>query len=100
MIPAGGWHHEQFRIPCDGCGVAFKISRESVLKCCDGGNHMHFEYGIRDGMVYYDISFVDCADHVTSGGASTKNCPGHEGSIQIRGNDCEGLYCIKNTFCE
>ncbi|KAF2657717.1 hypothetical protein K491DRAFT_714182 [Lophiostoma macrostomum CBS 122681] len=99
----GQWQHEPFRYISDTSGVAYKISRDSTLRGGIGGNHMHFEYAIRDNQIYWDISFVDCAKDATLQGGNADGCVGHERGIRIntavQGDGYIGVHCLPNTFC-
>jgi hypothetical protein len=57
---------------CEGCGTVFKASKTPQIV---NGKHTQFEYAIEpaQNMIYYDISYVNCAQ-----GKSAANCPGHE----------------------
>ncbi|KAF2726465.1 hypothetical protein EJ04DRAFT_517778 [Polyplosphaeria fusca] len=86
-------YREPFRVPCDGCGVALKVSNTDQLVT---GKHTQFEYAISNNIVYYDISLVDCAQ-----GESAANCPGHEMGLRIDSavRACEPLNCGGGQYC-
>ncbi|KAF2470180.1 uncharacterized protein BDR25DRAFT_226664 [Lindgomyces ingoldianus] len=93
LIPARTLYTEPFRTPCPGCGISLKISTTSSLV---GGHMTQFEYAIDTGLIYYDISFVDCAV-----GQSADNCPGHEKGLRIDSAEpsCLPLNCPSGTYC-
>ena len=72
-IASGDSFTEAYR---ETIGVALKVTKEE-------GNLTaitHFEYAVipDQNLLYYDISYVNCAD-----GESASNCPGHEGGHKI-----------------
>lgn len=73
FLPKRTKHVEPIQVPnCKGCGTVFKVSRTHELV---KGHHTQFEYAVNvtSNMLYYDISYVDCAQ-----GKSGANCPGWE----------------------
>ncbi|KAJ4348853.1 uncharacterized protein N0V89_010232 [Didymosphaeria variabile] len=74
-VAARTQYREPFRTPCEGCGVVLKVSNTPDLQ---GGHQTQFEYAISNGQLYYDISFVDCAQ-----GEGADNCPGHHNGLGI-----------------
>lgn len=92
-IKARSKYTEKFRTPCNNCGVSLKISRTNQLKA---GQHTQFEYAIANNIIYYDISYVDCAK-----GKSAANCPGHKQGHMIDSAEkaCGLLKCKGNSYC-
>lgn len=74
-VPKRTKYSEQFRTPCNGCGVSLKVSRTNKLET---GKHTQFEYAISKGQIYYDVSFVNCAK-----GKNADNCPGHDKGLAM-----------------
>ena len=74
-VPARSQYKEPMRSTCEGCGVVFKVSETDTL---EDGKQTQFEYAINNGIIYYDISFVNCAS-----GQSADNCPGHDSGLGI-----------------
>ncbi|KAF2111017.1 hypothetical protein BDV96DRAFT_500527 [Lophiotrema nucula] len=92
-IPARSRYSETFRTPCEGCGIALKVSNTDQLL---GGKQTQFEYAIKNNILYYDISFVDCAQ-----GQGADNCPGHDRGVAIDSpvTACGPLHCAAGAFC-
>jgi hypothetical protein len=92
-IPARSKHTEAIRSACNGCGSSLKISKSDQLM---GGQQTQFEYSIADGNLWYDISFVDCAN-----GEDASSCPGHDEGLSMDGSTsaCGSLNCAAGTYC-
>jgi len=89
MVPAGSSHSEAYT----GSSTSLKVSKSDALVA---GKHSQFEYSIAAGQLWYDISFVDCAN-----GESASNCPGHdEGLAMNASNDsCGKIDCPAGDYC-
>ncbi|KAK7182525.1 hypothetical protein DPSP01_014114 [Paraphaeosphaeria sporulosa] len=93
-INARSRYTEPIRTSCNGCGVTLKVSRTLQLI---GGHHSQFEYAISNNVMYYDISFVDCAK-----GQDASNCPGHVAGLEIYSPNerkCDRVTCSGNSYC-
>ncbi|KAF2865682.1 hypothetical protein BDV95DRAFT_506594 [Massariosphaeria phaeospora] len=98
-VPARSQHVEDLRkpdihkCPTDDCGTSFKVSKTPQIT---RGSHTQFEYAIKHGMMYYDISFVDCAQ-----GSSADTCPGHDKGLSITSDDtrCTIPLCQPGQYC-
>jgi hypothetical protein len=76
-IPSGTTVPEPLRTVTSG-GVCLKIS---VKEQYFGLKHTQLEYTIANGELWYNISFVDCAE-----GESSAKCPGADGGITMSGS--------------
>jgi hypothetical protein len=85
-INPGQTYKEGLKVPCRGCGVSLKISKEANSQAAI----TQFEYSITDGQIWYDISLIDCAR-----GEDASACPGHEKGISLGGN----MLCPKTFVC-
>jgi hypothetical protein len=76
-----------------GISTSMKISKTENLI---GGHITQFEYSIASGQLWYDISFVDCAN-----GESATNCPGHDEGLSVSANNdsCGTLDCPAGQYC-
>lgn len=74
-------------------GTSLKISKTDSIK---NGEQTQFEYTIAGGKIWYDISFVNCAD-----GESASNCPGHAEGLSMRGSGsgCSAASCEAGSYC-
>ncbi|EUC42829.1 hypothetical protein COCMIDRAFT_102510 [Bipolaris oryzae ATCC 44560] len=74
-------------------GTSLKISSTDSIK---NGEHTQFEYSIAGGKIWYDISFVNCAE-----GDSASACPGHAEGLAMRGTDdqCSAADCAAGDYC-
>jgi len=88
-VPARSQHSE----PLTNTGTSLKISKSSDLVA---GHHTQFEYSIAGGQIWYDISFVDCAN-----GNSASNCPGHDDGLAMDASDsqCGAIDCEAGSYC-
>jgi hypothetical protein len=91
-VPARTIYTEPKRAPANG-GVVLKVSRTDQLM---GGQQTQFEYATSNGMIYYDISFVDCAT-----GTTAQNCPGWDMGLNIGSPEpaCQTVNCPSNSYC-
>lgn len=104
--------------PGPGCSagqgrtVAAGATWSDTLKECSGGNTalkvyksgetkpMQFEYGLKDKMLWYDMSFIDCI----KGTNDFSRCSGS--AWAMRGNDkchawkCTGPDCCQQGYCD
>jgi hypothetical protein len=85
---------------CDNnCGVVYKIAKEWDF----GRGHItQLEYSSRDGIMYFDISFVDCAKNLGYRTGDASDCPTWERGIHINGGDnsgCGSLDCPAQSMC-
>jgi hypothetical protein len=89
-IPAGTQHSEAMR---SGSPTSFKISKTNQLV---GGKHTQFEYSIINNQMWYDISFVNCAQ-----GESSANCPGADGGLAMSSPNsaCGSVNCAPGSYC-
>jgi hypothetical protein len=92
-IPARSQHTEAIRNVCDGCGVSLKISNTDQLL---GDQQTQFEYTIGNGGMWYDISFVNCAN-----GEDASSCPGHVEGLSMVGStsSCQSASCAAGSYC-
>ncbi|KAJ4289862.1 hypothetical protein N0V90_011195 [Kalmusia sp. IMI 367209] len=92
-VPARSHYSEHYREPCEGCGVSFKVSNTDQLQA---GKQTQFEYAIKNNILYYDISFVDCAK-----GKSADDCPGHHNGLGIDSPNgaCKPVNCPPGKYC-
>jgi hypothetical protein len=92
-VPARTKYSEPFRSACNGCGTSLKISKTNQLV---GGQQTQFEYSIKDGNIWYDISFVDCAK-----GESASDCPGHDQGLAMDSPEqaCKKINCAAGSYC-
>jgi hypothetical protein len=74
-------------------GTSLKISTTDSIK---NGEQTQFEYTIAGGKIWYDISFVNCAE-----GESASSCPGHAEGLSMRGSDsqCSAADCEAGSYC-
>ncbi|KAF2795954.1 hypothetical protein K505DRAFT_323675 [Melanomma pulvis-pyrius CBS 109.77] len=91
-VPARTIYSEPKRAPANG-GVVLKVSRTDQLV---GGQQTQFEYATSNNVIYYDISFVDCAV-----GESAANCPGWDNGLNIGSPEpaCQVVNCPSNNYC-
>ncbi|KAF1828528.1 hypothetical protein BDW02DRAFT_635110 [Decorospora gaudefroyi] len=88
-IPAYTKHTSPFRTS----PTSLKISKTDQLIL---GKHTQFEYSIVDNQLWYDISFVDCAN-----GQSASDCPGHDEGLVMDTTDgrCGRAECTAGAYC-
>lgn len=74
-------------------GTSLKISKTDSIK---NGEQTQFEYTISGGKIWYDISFVNCAE-----GESASNCPGHAEGLSMQGSNsaCSAASCEAGSYC-
>jgi hypothetical protein len=89
-IPARGQYSEPMK---SGSPTALKVSKSSAL---EAGKHTQFEYSIINNELWFDISFVNCAD-----GQSASNCPGADGGLAMSSPNsaCGKIDCTPNSYC-
>jgi hypothetical protein len=89
-IPARGQYSETMK---SGSPTALKVSKSSAL---EAGKHTQFEYSIINNELWFDISFVNCAD-----GQSASNCPGADGGLAMSSPNsaCGKIDCTPNSYC-
>lgn len=89
-IPAQSQHSEAMR---SGSPTSYKVSKSSQLV---GGKHTQFEYSIINNQLWFDISFVDCAQ-----GESSSNCPGADGGLSMSSPNsaCGSVNCAAGSYC-
>lgn len=92
-VPARTQYSEAFKSTCDGCGTSMKISKSNQLVA---GAQTQFEYSIVSGQLWYDISFVDCAQ-----GDSASSCPGHDSGLAMNSPQqaCGSVDCAGGSYC-
>lgn len=92
-VPARSQYSEPFRSSCNGCGTSVKISKTNQIV---DGQHTQFEYTITNNQLWYDISFVNCAQ-----GSSASNCPGHDGGLAMDSPNsaCGKANCGSGSYC-
>lgn len=88
-IPAGSTHSEAVRDQ----PTSMKISKSSKLSA---GSQTQFEYSVQPDQIWYDISFVDCAN-----GEDASNCPGHSEGLSMYPSDssCTVVSCAPGSYC-
>ncbi|RMZ67137.1 bys1 domain-containing [Pyrenophora seminiperda CCB06] len=88
-VPSRSQHTE----PLTNTGTSLKICKSSELAA---GKHTQFEYTPANGQMWYDISFVDCAQ-----GKSASDCPGHDEGLTMRGSNsqCGSIDCAAGSYC-
>lgn len=86
-VPARSQHSEAFQ----GTGMSLKVSKSE--QCTQP---TQFEYSIVADKLWYDISFVDCAN-----GQDASACVGHaEGlSMKASGSSCSAIDCAAGSYC-
>jgi hypothetical protein len=89
-IPARGQYSEPMR---SGSPTALKVSKSNALVA---GQHTQFEYSIVNNELWFDISFVNCAQ-----GQSTSNCPGADGGLAMSSPNsaCGSINCAPGSYC-
>lgn len=92
-VPSRTKYTEPLRSTCSGCGTSLKISKTSQLL---GGAQTQFEYSIVNNQLWYDISFVDCAN-----GQNANSCPGHDLGLTMDSPEpaCGKAKCAPGTYC-
>lgn len=92
-VPARSTYTEAVRTACDGCGTSLKISKTDQLV---SGQETQFEYSISNGGMWYDVSFVDCAN-----GQDASSCPGHAEGLSMVGSTsaCGSASCAAGSYC-
>lgn len=88
-IPARSQYTEAFY----QTGTSLKISKTDTIV---NGEQTQFEYTIAGGRIWYDISFVNCAN-----GESATSCPGHAEGVAMHGSDsgCGTIDCQAGSYC-
>jgi hypothetical protein len=76
-----------------GSPTSLKVSKSDALVA---GEHTQFEYSIVNNQLWFDISFVNCAN-----GESSANCPGADGGLSMSSPNtaCGKINCAANTYC-
>jgi len=84
---------DQREEPFYNTGTALKISDSTELL---NGQHTQFEYSLAGGQLWYDISFVNCAQ-----GEGASSCPGHADGLKMWGSDskCGQADCAPGSYC-
>jgi len=86
----------------NNCGVAYKVATVPELHPFPNGNQVQFEYSTKDGIMYYDISFVDCAKNLGHRSGDAIDCPGWNFGTQIDGQksfNCRTMTCPARNMC-
>jgi hypothetical protein len=90
----------------DNCGVTYKVSNTKQLTGGRGGNQLQFEFTTRMGLMYFDMSFVDCAKNLKYRTGDASNCPSWAEGIRIEGQKspqhdygCDFLECMPGEMC-
>ncbi|KAF2877689.1 hypothetical protein BDV95DRAFT_614802 [Massariosphaeria phaeospora] len=94
-VPAGTAAELEPYLQCGNCGTSYKISKtEEIIEM----KHVQAEYTFEAGLLYYDISLINCADLKAKDGS---NCPGFEGGLRLASPEasCKPAYCPPNTYC-
>lgn len=88
-VPAGSQHSEPLR----NAAVAIKVSKTSQLVA---GAQTQFEYSIVNNQVWFDLSFVNCAN-----GQSSSSCPGADKGLSMNSPNsaCGSLSCAPGSYC-
>ncbi|KAF1935450.1 hypothetical protein EJ02DRAFT_127547 [Clathrospora elynae] len=88
-VPAQTRHTEAYRT----VSTSIKISKTNKLVA---GKQTQFEYSIIKEQLWFDISFVDCAE-----GSSADNCPGHDLGLMMTSSEpkCDDVECGPNAYC-
>lgn len=86
-VPARSQHTESFQ----GTGMSLKISKSD--QCTQP---TQFEYSIVNNQLWYDISFVDCAN-----GQDASACVGHAEGLSMKGSSdsCGAIDCGAGSYC-
>ncbi|KAL6702387.1 hypothetical protein ACN47E_002346 [Coniothyrium glycines] len=86
-VPARSQHIEPFQ----GTSMSLKISKSEQCE-----KPTQFEYSIVNNQLWYDISFVDCAN-----GEDASNCPGHAEGLAMSGSNtaCRSVECAAGQYC-
>jgi hypothetical protein len=89
-IPARGQYSEPMK---SGSPTALKVSKSNAL---EAGKHTQFEYSIVNNELWFDISFVNCAN-----GQSSSSCPGADGGLTMSSPNsaCGSINCAANSYC-
>ncbi|KNG51124.1 bys1 domain-containing protein [Stemphylium lycopersici] len=88
-VPARDQHTE----PLYNVGTSLKLSSSTELL---NGHHTQFEYSLAGGKLWYDISFVNCAQ-----GETASSCPGHVDGLKMYGSnsECGTADCAAGSYC-
>jgi hypothetical protein len=86
-IPARGQYSEPMK---SGSPTALKVSKSSAL---EAGKHTQFEYSIVNNELWFDISFVNCAN-----GQSASSCPGADGGLTMSSPNSANSYCPSQAY--
>ncbi|KAF2733569.1 hypothetical protein EJ04DRAFT_468106, partial [Polyplosphaeria fusca] len=88
-------YYETLHTPASGGGVSIKVSATP-----DMSRITQFEYALGGGLVYYDISLLDCLGP----GHDASKCPGWaDGLLAVGGGSCGNagrLECKAKETCE
>lgn len=106
VVKARSPFRKEFVTSYDGCsnncGVVYKVTKTPAITGGQGGNQVQFEYSSRDGILYYDISFVDCAKNLGYRTGDASNCPGWDQGLRIDGQQgfgCRTMECRAREMC-
>ncbi|KAJ4290598.1 hypothetical protein N0V90_010816 [Kalmusia sp. IMI 367209] len=93
LIAAGGTWSEDLR-SCNEGSVVYKVTKGSAPS-----KPVQFEVAVKDGYIYYDISFLDCMRPNTT---DLSGCPGWEGGVQcVPGKKgCAVYVCGPREYCD
>lgn len=89
-VPARAQHTEAMR---SGSPTSLKVSKSNQLVA---GKHTQFEYSIVNNQLWFDISFVNCAN-----GESSANCPGADAGLSMSSPNsaCGTVNCAAGSYC-
>lgn len=89
-VPARTQHTEAMR---SGSPTSLKISKTDALVA---GKHTQFEYSIVNNQLWFDISFVNCAN-----GESSASCPGADAGLSMSSPNaaCGSVHCAGGSYC-
>jgi hypothetical protein len=97
-LPAKYMWHKPLRTTPNGGGVSIKVS-----KTPDMSNIMQFEYALANGLVYYDISLLNCLG-TGANSHDASDCPGwKDGLLGVGGRSCGDagrVECRPGEICE
>lgn len=89
-VPARAQHTEAMR---SGSPTSLKVSKTDALVA---GKHTQFEYSIVNNQLWFDISFVNCAN-----GESSASCPGADAGLSMSSPNsaCGSVHCAGGSYC-
>ncbi|KAL5115001.1 hypothetical protein ACEQ8H_007110 [Pleosporales sp. CAS-2024a] len=89
-IPARSQWSEPMHV---GSPTSLKVSKSDTLLA---GQQTQFEYSIINNQLWFDLSFVNCAQ-----GKSSANCPGADGGLSMSSPNsaCGKLDCSAGSYC-